>query len=198
MEKELDFEKMNGLLPCVIQDAASQKVLMVGFMNSEALAITEKTKRVTLFSRTRKRLWTKGETSGNYLDVVSITPDCDQDSLLVKARPKGPVCHTGQDTCFAEKNEIAGLGFLERVINDRKRNPQPGSYTNKLFEAGINRIAQKVGEEAVELVIESKDNDDEKFLSEAADLMYHYLVLLAARERTLDDVVKVLRERHSK
>jgi phosphoribosyl-ATP pyrophosphohydrolase/phosphoribosyl-AMP cyclohydrolase len=196
MKQELNFTKLNGLIPCVVQDDMTDKVLMLGFMNQEALDKTTREKRVTLYSRTKQRLWTKGETSGNFLEVKSMTPDCDQDTLLIRVNPKGPVCHTGSDTCFQEKNVREGLGFLEETILERKRNPKAGSYTNHLFDSGINKVAQKVGEEAVELVIEAKDNDREKFLGEAADLMYHYLVLLAAKGSTLNDVVKVLRKRH--
>ena len=196
MEKDLNFKKMNGLLPCVIQDADTDKVLMLGFMNEESLAKTKLENRVTFYSRTKQRLWTKGESSGNFLEVVNILSDCDSDTLLIKVKPKGPVCHTGADTCFQEKNTKNGLSFLEDVIIERKRIPKPGSYTNRLFDAGINKVAQKVGEEAVELVIEAKDNDREKFLNEAADLMYHYLVLLAAKGNSLEDVVKILRSRH--
>ncbi|HBK89783.1 MAG: bifunctional phosphoribosyl-AMP cyclohydrolase/phosphoribosyl-ATP diphosphatase HisIE [Cyclobacteriaceae bacterium] len=194
---ELNFNKMNGLLPCVVQDAQTEKVLMLGFMNKEAYQKTIDEKRVTFFSRSRERLWTKGETSGNYLEVVTMIPDCDRDTLLIKAKPRGIVCHTGADTCFQEKNQKAGLGFLEAVIDERKRNPKSGSYTNHLFHHGINKIAQKVGEEAVELVIEAKDNDRTRFLNEAADLMYHYLVLLSAKGYTTADVEQVLRERHT-
>ncbi|MBY0436026.1 MAG: bifunctional phosphoribosyl-AMP cyclohydrolase/phosphoribosyl-ATP diphosphatase HisIE [Cyclobacteriaceae bacterium] len=191
-----NFEKLNGLVPCIVQDALTDKVLMLGFMNAEALQKTESEKRVTFFSRSKQRLWTKGETSGNYLDVVSIISDCDNDTLLIKAKPHGPACHTGADTCFKEKNESKGINFLEKIITNRKQNPKAGSYTNKLFDSGINKIAQKVGEEAVELVIEAKDNDHEKFLGEAADLMYHFVVLLAAKGRTLSEVESVLRARH--
>jgi phosphoribosyl-ATP pyrophosphohydrolase/phosphoribosyl-AMP cyclohydrolase len=194
---ELNFNKMNGLLPCVVQDAQTEKVLMLGFMNKEAYQKTAEEKRVTFYSRSRERLWTKGETSGNYLELVSMIPDCDRDTLLVKVKPRGVVCHTGADTCFQEKNQKAGLGFLETVIDERKRNPKSGSYTNHLFNHGINKMAQKVGEEAVELVIEAKDNDRTRFLNEAADLMYHYLVLLAAKGYALQDVEQVLRERHT-
>jgi len=196
MSQELNFSKLNGLIPCVVQDEDTDKVLMLGYMNEEALTKTKAEKRITFFSRSKQRLWTKGETSGNFLELVSITPDCDNDTLLIKAKPRGPVCHTGADTCFQEKNKKNGLSFLEAVIDERKKNPKPGSYTNRLFDSGINKIAQKVGEEAVELVIESKDNDREKFLNEGADLMYHYLVLLSAKGVTLNDVVKVLRARH--
>jgi phosphoribosyl-ATP pyrophosphohydrolase/phosphoribosyl-AMP cyclohydrolase len=197
MEKELNFKKLDGLLPCIVQDAHTDKVLMLGFMNEEALAKTRDEKKVTLFSRSKQRLWTKGETSGNFLDVVTILTDCDNDTLLIKVNPRGPVCHTGADTCFQEKNKKMGLNFLETVIQERKRNPKSGSYTNHLLNCGINKMAQKVGEEAVELVIEAKDNDRTKFLNEAADLMYHYLVLLTAKGHSLSDVEKVLDERHA-
>ncbi len=196
MKPALNFSKLNGLIPCIVQDDQTDKVLMLGFMNQEALDKTSKENRVTLFSRTRQRLWTKGETSGHYLEVKSMVADCDQDTLLIKARPAGPVCHTGADTCFQEKNVREGLAFLEDTIVERKRNPKAGSYTNHLFDGGINKVAQKVGEEAVELVIEAKDNDREKFLGEAADLMYHYLVLLTAKGCALKDVVQVLKKRH--
>jgi len=167
-------------------------------MNREALDKTLAEKRLTFFSRTKQRLWTKGETSGNYLNLVEVTTDCDQDTLLFKANPTGPTCHTGKDTCFSEKNEDAGLAFLESIIQERKRNPKSGSYTNQLLDSGINKMAQKVGEEAVELVIEAKDNNKELFLGEAADLMYHYLVLLTAKGFKLDDVLTVLRSRHAR
>ncbi|NOT76520.1 MAG: bifunctional phosphoribosyl-AMP cyclohydrolase/phosphoribosyl-ATP diphosphatase HisIE [Cyclobacteriaceae bacterium] len=193
---QLDFKKLNGLIPCIVQDTDTDKVLMLGFMNEEALAKTKLEKKVTFFSRTKQRLWTKGESSGNFLMVTDILNDCDNDTLLIKAKPKGPACHTGADTCFDEKNKKDGLGFLEDVIQDRKRNPKPGSYTNKLMDSGINKVAQKVGEEAVELVIEAKDNNRERFLDEAADLMFHYLILLAQKNTSLGDVVKVLKKRH--
>ncbi|MGE0773224.1 MAG: bifunctional phosphoribosyl-AMP cyclohydrolase/phosphoribosyl-ATP diphosphatase HisIE [Cyclobacteriaceae bacterium] len=180
----------------MVQDAHTKTVLMLGFMNPDALIKTLNEKRVTFYSRTKRRLWTKGETSGNFLTVIDIIPDCDHDSLLVKAVPSGPVCHTGSDTCFNEANKGASLEFLERLISDRKANPKPGSYTTGLFEAGINKIAQKVGEEAVELVIESKDQNNAKFLNEAADLLYHYLVLLSAKNHSLTEVVDILRSRH--
>lgn len=196
---ELDFAKMNGLIPAVIQDAGTGKVLMVGFMNEEAYKNTKNTGLVTFFSRTKDRLWTKGEESGNHLKVKEIIPDCDRDTLLIKAEPEGPVCHTGSDTCFDEVNRKQDIGFLnelQELIHTRKKEMPEGSYTTSLFTKGINKIAQKVGEEAVELVIESKDNNDELFLNEAADLMYHLLVLLSAKEYGLGDVVKVLEERH--
>jgi phosphoribosyl-ATP pyrophosphohydrolase/phosphoribosyl-AMP cyclohydrolase len=192
----LNFEKLDGLIPCVIQDLVTNKVLMLGFMNKEAIEKTQKEKRVTFFSRSKRRLWTKGETSGNYLLVKEIIVDCDQDTLLIKVNPMGNTCHTGADTCFNENNSVDGVSFLEKIIKDREANPVEGSYTNKLFESGINKVAQKVGEEAVELIIEAKDNNKELFLNEAADLMYHYLVLLTAKGYGLDDVNEVLKKRH--
>jgi phosphoribosyl-ATP pyrophosphohydrolase/phosphoribosyl-AMP cyclohydrolase len=194
---KLDFKKSNGLIPCIVQDEKTLNVLMLGYMNEEALQKTLTEKKLTFYSRTKQRLWTKGETSGNYLNLVSIDQDCDNDSLLIKAQPQGPTCHTGTDTCFGKKNEINGLGFLEKIIAERKSNPKPGSYTNTLLNSGINKIAQKVGEEAVELVIEAKDNNKDLFLNEAADLMYHYLVLLTAKGHKLDEVVSVLKQRHT-
>lgn len=194
----LDFEKTDGLIPCVVQDASTNVVLMLGCMNREALEKTLLEKRLTFYSRTKQRLWTKGETSGNFLNLVDVKIDCDNDTLLFKVNPIGPTCHTGNDTCFNEVNEFAGLEFLEKVIQDRKQNPQAGSYTNKLFDSGINKVAQKVGEEAVELIIEAKDDNKELFLNEAADLMYHYLVLLTAKGYSLQDVVAILKQRHKK
>lgn len=195
--KDLAFNKGDGLIPAIIQDNTTGKVLMLGYMNEEAVEKTMAEKRVTFFSRSKNRLWTKGETSNNFLDVVHILKDCDSDALLIKATPHGPTCHTGADTCFEEENESDSFIYeLEKVIQDRKTNPKEGSYTNKLFEKGINKIAQKVGEEAVELVIEAKDDNKELFLGEAADLMYHYLVLLAEKGFTLDDVAQVLEGRH--
>lgn len=193
----LKFEKATGLIPCVIQDSVSSKVLMVGYMNQEALLKTLEEKKVTFFSRSKNRLWTKGETSGNFLHLTEITPDCDQDCLLIKVKPVGPVCHTGSDTCFNEINPSFSLQYLESVIQDRINNPSPSSYTSKLLKDGINKVAQKVGEEAVELVIEAKDENQDLFLNEAADLMYHYLLLLAAKNTELNDVLKVLKQRHS-
>jgi phosphoribosyl-ATP pyrophosphohydrolase/phosphoribosyl-AMP cyclohydrolase len=195
---QINFKKLNGLVPCVVQDATTGVVLLLGFMNEEAFRKTTLEKRLTFFSRTKQRLWTKGETSGNFLECVDMILDCDQDTLLIKARPNGPVCHTGSDTCFGEKNQSHGLAFLETIIAERKKDPKPGSYTNSLLDAGINKVAQKVGEEAIELVIEAKDNDKALFLNEAADLMYHYLVLLAAKGYTQDEVTNVLRQRHVK
>lgn len=195
----INFSKyQDGLMPAIIQDAATDKVLMLGFMNSEAYHQTKISQKVTFFSRSRQQLWTKGETSGNFLLVKDILLDCDQDTLLVKATPVGPVCHTGADTCFNETNPDFTLAQLEQIITDRKNNPSDSSYTSSLFKKGINKVAQKVGEEAVEVVIESKDNDEEKFLGESADLLFHYLILLQAKGYTLEDVMKVLAGRHKK
>ena len=195
----LNFEKLNGLIPAVVQDAATDKVLMVGFMNREALEKTRKTGMVTFYSRTRRQIWTKGETSRNYLRVKEIIPDCDGDTLLVKALPDGPVCHTGSDTCFNETNtgNLSFLNTLEGIIEARKEQLPNESYTARLLNAGIKKIAKKVGEEAVELVQEAENPDNERFLSEAADLMYHMQVLLLARNLSLKDVSKTLKERHS-
>jgi phosphoribosyl-ATP pyrophosphohydrolase/phosphoribosyl-AMP cyclohydrolase len=195
---KINFSKMNGLVPCVVQDAQTSRVLMLGFMNEEAYQKTLREKRITFYSRSKQRLWTKGETSGNFLELVDVRVDCDQDTLLIKANPKGPVCHTGADTCFNESNDSWSLNSLEAIIQDRKANPQKTSYTTKLLESGINKVAQKVGEEAVELVIEAKDDNKELFLNEAADLMYHYLVLLTAKGYSLEQVLAVLKSRHSK
>lgn len=192
-----DFSKnADALLPVIIQDQYSNKVLMLGFMNEEAWNKTNIEKKVTFFSRSKNRLWTKGETSGNFLIVKEILPDCDNDTVLIKVKPAGPVCHTGNDTCFNEINTPFTLEKLEEIINERKNNPSENSYTSSLFGKGINKIAQKVGEEAVELVIESKDDDKEKFLGEAADLLFHYLVLLQAKGFTLKDVENILASRH--
>lgn len=195
---KIDFSKLNGIIPCIVQDVKTQRVLMLGFMNEEAFQKTVTDKQVTFFSRTKQRLWTKGETSGNYLEVVEMRLDCDQDTLLIKANPVGPVCHTGADTCFDEVNDHWDLDSLEKVIQDRKHNPKKGSYTTTLFESGINKVAQKVGEEAIEMVIEAKDENAELFLNESADLIYHYLVLLTAKGFSLSDVLNVLKKRHSK
>jgi phosphoribosyl-ATP pyrophosphohydrolase/phosphoribosyl-AMP cyclohydrolase len=197
---KIDFTKSpEGLVPVIIQDNMTNIVLMLGYMNAEAFEKTQKEKRVTFFSRSKKRLWTKGEESGNFLDVNSICIDCDNDTVLIKATPIGPVCHTGNDTCFNEKNVSADfLKQLEQIITDRKQNPTDKSYTSSLFEKGINKIAQKVGEEAVELVIEAKDSNDELFKNEAADLLFHYLILLSAKGYSLPDITNILRLRHSK
>jgi phosphoribosyl-ATP pyrophosphohydrolase/phosphoribosyl-AMP cyclohydrolase len=199
LSDQLDFEKQGGMVPAIIQDAVTDRVLMLGFMNPEALQKTETEGKVTFFSRTKKRLWTKGEESGHFLHVVEILKDCDLDTLLIKARPEGPVCHTGSDTCFNEPN-LHGLEFLEvlqKLIHRRKQEMPANSYTTTLFQEGINKIAQKVGEEAVELIIESKDRDDTLFLNEAADLTYHLMVLLSARGFGIENVTRILEERHS-
>ncbi len=196
----LDFSKLNGLIPAIIQDDSTHRVLMLGFMNEEAVQKTIETGNVTFYSRTKKRLWTKGEESGNFLRLVSMHEDCDSDTLLIKAVPVGHVCHTGNDTCFNEQNlKLKQTDFivtLQDIIHERKKNLPEGSYTSKLFRQGINKIAQKVGEEAVELIIEAKDDNNELFLNEAADLMYHLLVLLSAKDFDITDVVEVLQERH--
>jgi phosphoribosyl-AMP cyclohydrolase / phosphoribosyl-ATP pyrophosphohydrolase len=194
---KINFEKYaDGLVPAIVQDAETGKVLMLGFMNAEAFEITQKTRKATFFSRVRQRLWTKGETSGNFLEVAEILIDCDADTILIKANPTGAVCHTGADTCFNERNAPPDFLFeLEKIILDRKANPDNDSYTSKLFAKGLNKIAQKVGEEAVELVIEAKDNNAELFKSEAADLLYHMLVLFAEKDIALTDVLETLRQR---
>lgn len=193
----IDFEKSHGRVPAIIQDVVTNKVLMLGYMNQEAYEKTLKEGRVTFWSRSKERLWTKGETSGNFLNVVDIKVDCDNDTLLVKVVPSGPTCHTGTDTCWGEKNEGRApfLNKLQAIINDRKNNPTDASYTSSLFKKGINKVAQKVGEEAVEIVIEAKDDNKELFLNEGADLMYHFLVLLEAKGYGLDEVIQILEER---
>jgi phosphoribosyl-ATP pyrophosphohydrolase/phosphoribosyl-AMP cyclohydrolase len=197
---KIDYSKYaDGLVPAIVQDDRTGKVLMLGFMNEEAFKKTEQSGRVTFYSRSKKRLWTKGEESGNFLDLKSITGDCDNDTLLVKAIPHGPVCHTGKDTCFGEDNKSIDFIYqVEQIIADRYLNPSDSSYTSGLFKKGINAIAQKVGEEAVELVIESKDNDKNKFLNEAADLFFHYMILLKAKNHSLKEVADVLEKRHKK
>lgn len=194
---KIDFEKYpDGLVPTIVQDFQTKKVLMLGFMNAESLEITQNTEKVTFYSRSRKTLWTKGETSGNYLHLKEILVDCDNDTILVKAIPSGTVCHTGAETCFVEKNETDNFLFeLEKTIKLRKLEPSENSYTSKLFDRGINKVAQKVGEEAVELIIEAKDDNDELFKNEAADLLYHLIVLLAAKNVDLEDVIEVLKNR---
>lgn len=186
----------DGLLPVIVQDSITNKVLMLGFMNKAAFEQTQKESKVTFFSRSKQRLWTKGETSGNFLIAKKILIDCDNDTLLIKAEPTGTVCHSGSDTCFNESNNSFSLSKLENIIATRKNTPNDTSYTSSLFEKGINKIAQKVGEEAVELVIESKDDDSVKFLNEAADLLFHYLILLQAKNYSLKDVEAILSERH--
>lgn len=185
----------DGLLPAIIQDATSSKVLMLGFMNREAFEATQGSRRVTFYSRSKKRLWTKGEESGNFLDVVSIKLDCDNDTFLIKVNPHGPVCHTGADTCWGESNTEEFLVLMEKVIQSRKGADPESSYTAKLYSQGINKIAQKVGEEAVELIIEAKDNNKDLFLNEAADLLFHFVVLLSAKGFSLKDVEKILESR---
>ncbi|MCY7362717.1 MAG: bifunctional phosphoribosyl-AMP cyclohydrolase/phosphoribosyl-ATP diphosphatase HisIE [Ignavibacteria bacterium] len=193
-----DFTKStDGLIPVIIQDNITNIVLMLGYMSQEAFEKTQQEKRVTFFSSSKNRLWTKGEESGNFLTVNSILIDCDNDTILIKASPAGPTCHTGSDTCFNEKNvSVNFLTELETIIRERKNNPTDKSYVASLFAKGINKIAQKVGEEAVEVVIEAKDNNDELFKSEAADLLFHYLILLQAKECTLKDIISVLKTRN--
>jgi len=196
---KVDFKKYgDGLVPAIIQDYTTHKVLMLGFMNEEALHKTETSGKVTFYSRSKKRLWTKGEESGNFLELKSITVDCDNDTLLIKANPLGPVCHTGADTCWSEKNHDEDfLFYLEDIINLRRKAAPENSYVASLFAKGINKIAQKVGEEAVEVVIEAKDKNDELFLNESADLLFHYLILLNAKGYKLQDVLYILQKRHS-
>ncbi|KAA3614676.1 MAG: bifunctional phosphoribosyl-AMP cyclohydrolase/phosphoribosyl-ATP diphosphatase HisIE [Calditrichaeota bacterium] len=194
----INFDKNNGLVPAIIQDEKTNKVLMLGYMNQEALDKTQKSGKVTFFSRSRNTIWTKGETSGNYLELKSMTVDCDQDTLLVKASPAGPVCHTGQDTCFNEANSASHsfLSKLEELIKERKTIMPKGSYTTELFAKGINKIAQKVGEEAVEVVIDAMANNKGRVKEESADLLYHLLVLLAHQNIEFSEVVDVLEKRH--
>lgn len=195
----IDFEKMGGLVPAIIQDAVTQKVLMLGFMNEEAYKKTMDTKHVTFWSRTRNTLWTKGETSGNFLNLVDIKVDCDNDTLLVQAHPDGPTCHTGTDTCWGEENVPSPLLFLTELqdfINRRKEEMPEGSYTTKLFKEGINKIAQKVGEEALETVIEATNGTDNHLVYEASDLLYHLLVMLTEKGLRIEDVAQELQKRH--
>lgn len=194
----IDFQKSGGLVPAIIQDKLTSKVLMLGFMNDEAFVKTQETGKVTFFSRTKNRLWTKGEESGNFLMVDKILNDCDKDTLLIKVTPVGPVCHTGSDTCWNEKNEgdFAFLNFLQEFIQKRFEEMPEGSYTTTLFNKGVNRMAQKVGEEAVETVIEATNGTDENFLYEASDLVYHLIVLLTSKGYSLNDLGRELRKRH--
>ena len=192
----INFSKTNGLIPAVIQDNTTLQVLMVGFMNEEALEKTQKEGRVTFFSRSKNRLWTKGETSGNYLSVKEITADCDNDSILIRVDPAGPVCHTGSKSCFGEESSKGFLYKLEKIINQRIDDNIEDSYTNKIFRKGINKAAQKVGEEAVELVIEAKDDNIDLFKNEAADLLYHLLILLRIKGVSLSDIEDFLLKRH--
>ncbi|OFX91025.1 MAG: bifunctional phosphoribosyl-AMP cyclohydrolase/phosphoribosyl-ATP diphosphatase [Bacteroidetes bacterium GWC2_40_22] len=196
MKMKIDFTKGNGLVPVIIQDNVTLQVLMLGYMNQEALEQTTKEGRVTFFSRSKNRLWTKGETSGNFLYVKEILTDCDNDSILIKAKPAGPTCHIGTNSCFGTDTARGFLYNLEQVINQRIDDDEKDSYTNKLYKKGINKVAQKVGEEAVELVIESKDNNDDLFKNEAADLLYHLLILLRAKGTSLQEIEEVLKERH--
>jgi phosphoribosyl-ATP pyrophosphohydrolase/phosphoribosyl-AMP cyclohydrolase len=195
---KLDFEKMGGLIPAIVQDAQTNVVLMLGFMNEEAYNQTVETKKVTFYSRTKQRLWTKGETSGHFLHVEKMLVDCDNDTLLVKANPAGPACHTGADTCFGEENEngIYFLQYLQDFITKRYREKPEGSYTTSLFEKGVNRMAQKVGEEAVETVIEATNGTGDRLIYEASDLMYHLIVLLTSKGFSISDIVKELKKRH--
>jgi phosphoribosyl-ATP pyrophosphohydrolase/phosphoribosyl-AMP cyclohydrolase len=195
---DIDIKSAHGLIPAIIQDSETKNVLMLGYMNEESLQKTIETQKVTFFSRSKQRLWTKGEESGNFLNLVSIKNDCDGDTLLIQAKPVGPTCHTGADTCWQEENK-ENYGFissLENTIKIRRENADSEkSYVASLFEKGINKIAQKVGEEAIEVVIEAKDNNDDLFLSESADLLFHYLILLQAKGFQLNDVVDVLKKR---
>lgn len=196
--QQIDFSKNDGLVPAVVQDAQTAKVLMMGYMNAESIQVSKETGDVTFYSRSKKRLWTKGESSKNYLKLVDILIDCDEDTLLVKAHPEGPTCHKGDDTCWSENNtdHLPFLDYLTSVIQTRKNDDPKKSYTAKMFKKGINKLAQKVGEEAVELVIEAKDNDDELFKNEAADLLFHYMMLLEAKGFELKDIIQVLQQRH--
>lgn len=202
--KDLDFKKADGLIPAIVQDAGTFQVLMLGYMNEDAVKQTLEEERVTFYSRSKGRLWTKGETSGNYLDLVNIQSDCDNDTLLVLANPQGPVCHTGETSCFHEKkfkpkkDKYAFLEELEALIHDRKASMPEGSYTSYLFEKGVDKIAQKVGEEAVETIVEAKNTRKKKFVGEVADLLFHLMVLMAEKGVSLKKVVKRLKKRHKK
>ena len=200
MDKKIDFEKMGGLVPAIIQDSVTRKVLMLGFMNEEAYNKTLTTGKVTFFSRTRQCLWTKGETSGNFLNLVSVAVDCDNDTLLIKAAPDGPVCHTGADTCWGEKNESDDILFLKELqdfICKRHEEMPEKSYTTSLFKSGVNKMAQKVGEEAVETVIEACNGTDDRLIYEASDLIYHLIVLLTSKGYRIEDLARELKERHN-
>lgn len=195
----IDFEKMNGLVPAIIQDSMTQKVLMLGYMNKEAYEKTVETKKVTFYSRTKQRLWTKGETSGNFLNVIDIKNDCDNDTLLIQVKPEGPVCHTGTDTCWGEKNEqnpLLFLSWLQDFIEKRHEEMPEGSYTTSLFKDGINRMAQKVGEEALEAVIEAVNGTNERLIYEGSDMFYHLIVLLTSKGIRIEELAKELQIRH--
>lgn len=196
----LDFEKTGGLIPAIIQDNETSKVLMLGYMNEEALAKTQETGKVTFFSRTKQRLWTKGEESGNFLNVVNMKEDCDKDTLLIKVNPVGPVCHTGTDTCWGEENkeDLLFLKYLQHFIEKRYKEMPEGSYTTSLFKSGINRMAQKVGEEALESVIEACNGTDERLIYESADMIYHLIVLLTSKGLSIEDLARELQKRHKK
>lgn len=191
----IKFDKNTGLVPVIIQDYLNLKVLMLGYMNQDAFDKTLQEKRVTFFSRSKNRLWTKGESSGNFLELMDWKLDCDNDTILIKAKPLGPTCHKGTTTCFAEETDKGFLYELQQTISDKIDNNDENSYTNELYKKGINKVAQKVGEEAVELVIEAKDNNDELFLNEASDLLYHYLILLKTKGFSIEDVEKILKSR---
>jgi phosphoribosyl-ATP pyrophosphohydrolase/phosphoribosyl-AMP cyclohydrolase len=197
---ELDIEKVNGLIPAIIQDNDTNKVLMLGYMNEEALAKTQETGKVTFFSRTKRRLWTKGEESGNFLNVVSIKDDCDHDTLLIKVNPVGAVCHTGADTCFDEENkeDIMFFKYLQLFIEKRYKEMPEGSYTTSLFQSGVNRMAQKVGEEAIESVIEACNGTDDRLIYESADMLYHLIVLLTSKGLSIEDLARELQKRHKR
>ena len=197
---KLDFDKVGGLIPAIIQDNVTNKVLMLGYMNEEALNKTQETGKVTFFSRTKQRLWTKGEESGNFLHVISIKDDCDHDTLLIKVDPVGPVCHTGADTCFEEDNkeDILFFKYLQHFIEKRYREMPEGSYTTSLFLSGINRMAQKVGEEALESVIEACNGTDDRLIYESADMLYHLIVLLTSKGLSIEDLARELQKRHKK
>lgn len=196
----LDFDKGGGLIPAIIQDNETNKVLMLGYMNPEALERTQETGKVTFFSRTKQRLWTKGEESGNFLYVDSIQEDCDRDTLLIKVNPVGPVCHTGDDTCFKEENkeDVLFFKYLQHFIEKRYKEMPEGSYTTSLFQSGVNRMAQKVGEEAIESVIEACNGTDDRLIYEAADMLYHLIVLLTSKGLSIEDLSRELQKRHKK
>ncbi|QIK61171.1 bifunctional phosphoribosyl-AMP cyclohydrolase/phosphoribosyl-ATP diphosphatase HisIE [Dysgonomonas sp. HDW5A] len=196
----LDFDKVGGLIPAIIQDNETNKVLMLGYMNQEALDKTKELGRVTFYSRTKQRLWTKGEESGNFLNVISIQEDCDQDTLLIKVNPVGPVCHTGDDTCFKEVNreDVMFFKHLQRFIEKRHQEMPEGSYTTSLFQSGVNRMAQKVGEEAIESVIEACNGTDDRLVYESADMLYHLIVLLTSKGLSIEDLSRELQKRHKK